>query len=50
MPASFTHLHRGNPPANRKYIITGWWQGVNGLRVTNTAGSQEDPKVTGVGQ
>ena len=49
-PASFTHLHRGNPPASRKYIITGWWQGVNGLRVTNTAGFQEDPKVTGVGQ
>jgi len=40
-PASFTHLHRGNPPANVKYIITGWWQGVNGLRVTDTAGSQE---------
>jgi len=40
-PASFTHLHRGNPPSTTKYIITGWWQGVNGLRVTDTAGSQE---------
>lgn len=23
-PGSFTHLHRGNPPYNNKYIATGW--------------------------
>ena len=23
-PGSFTHLHRGNPPLNKKYIATGW--------------------------
>jgi hypothetical protein len=24
-PASFTHVHRGNPPlSNTKYIVTGW--------------------------
>ena len=30
-PASFTHLHRGNPPRSTKYIINGWWQGDYGL-------------------
>jgi len=29
-PASFTHMHRGNPPlSGEKYIITGWYQYVN---------------------
>tara|TARA_E500000331_G_scaffold190854_1_gene183612 strand:- start:515 stop:1183 length:669 start_codon:yes stop_codon:yes gene_type:complete len=31
-PASFTHMHRGNPPlSNTKYIVTGWyeWIGIN---------------------
>ena len=23
-PGSFTHLHRGNPPYEAKYIATGW--------------------------
>ena len=23
-PGSFTHLHRGNPPYEPKYIATGW--------------------------
>ena len=23
-PGSFTHLHRGNPPYQTKYIATGW--------------------------
>ena len=23
-PGSFTHLHRGNPPYETKYIATGW--------------------------
>tara|TARA_R100000458_G_C8206199_1_gene195138 strand:- start:102 stop:668 length:567 start_codon:yes stop_codon:yes gene_type:complete len=32
-PASFTHLHRGNPPSTKKYIITGWWHGQYGMRV-----------------
>ena len=32
-PAAFTHLHRGNPPSNVKYILTGWWHGQYGLRV-----------------
>ena len=32
-PASFTHLHRGNPPQTKKYIITGWWQGDYGMRI-----------------
>jgi len=40
-PGSFTHLHRGNPPGNTKYVVTGWYQGVNGIRVSNTAGSLE---------
>ena len=25
-PGSFTHLHRGNPPMQDKYIATGWYQ------------------------
>jgi hypothetical protein len=25
-PGGFTHLHRGNPPGERKYIATGWYQ------------------------
>tara|TARA_B100000902_G_scaffold212414_1_gene201993 strand:+ start:256 stop:837 length:582 start_codon:yes stop_codon:yes gene_type:complete len=25
-PGGFTHLHRGNPPMEDKYIATGWWQ------------------------
>lgn len=29
-PASFTHIHRGNPPiSNEKYIMTGWVQYAN---------------------
>lgn len=24
-PGSFTHLHRGNPPNETKYIATGWY-------------------------
>ena len=24
-PGSFTHLHRGNPPNESKYIATGWY-------------------------
>ena len=24
-PGSFTHLHRGNPPSETKYIATGWY-------------------------
>ena len=29
-PASFTHIHRGNPPiSNEKYIVTGWYQYVD---------------------
>ena len=31
-PGSFTHLHRGNPPLNIKYIATGWL-------ATNTIGA-----------
>tara|TARA_S200000501_G_scaffold180957_1_gene170384 strand:- start:452 stop:1036 length:585 start_codon:yes stop_codon:yes gene_type:complete len=31
-PGSFTHLHRGNPPLNKKYIATGWL-------ATNTIGA-----------
>ena len=31
-PGSFTHLHRGNPPLNTKYIATGWL-------ATNTIGA-----------
>jgi hypothetical protein len=23
-PGSFTHMHRGNPPMENKYIATGW--------------------------
>jgi len=38
-PGSFTHLHRGNPPSNTKYVVTGWYQGVNGIRIVNTGGS-----------
>lgn len=41
-PGSFTHLHRGNPPSNTKYVVTGWYQGVNGIRIANTAGSLEE--------
>lgn len=40
-PGSFTHLHRGNPPSNTKYVVTGWYQGVNGIRICDTAGSLE---------
>ena len=32
-PASFTHLHRGNPPYSTKYTLTGWWHSDIGLRV-----------------
>ena len=24
-PGSYTHLHRGNPPMETKYILTGWY-------------------------
>lgn len=34
-PGSFTHVHRGNPPSNTKYILTGWWQGSHGIRIFN---------------
>tara|TARA_B100000287_G_scaffold166500_1_gene157062 strand:+ start:6530 stop:7156 length:627 start_codon:yes stop_codon:yes gene_type:complete len=41
-PGGFTHLHRGNPPSKTKYIVTGWWQGSNGLGYTQTAGILEE--------
>ena len=25
-PGGYTHMHRGNPPMEDKYIATGWWQ------------------------
>ena len=36
-PGSFTHLHRGNPPKNTKYILTGWYQNINGIRSYNVS-------------
>jgi len=29
-PASYTHMHRGNPPLTNKYIATGWYQADTG--------------------
>ena len=37
-PGSFTHMHRGNPPMEDKYIATGWYQGNIGLPQVQTAG------------
>ena len=30
-PATYTHMHRGNPPMSEKYIATGWFQSDMGL-------------------
>lgn len=40
-PGSFTHLHRGNPPRNTKYIMTGWFHGVLGMQVHNVSELQK---------
>mgnify|MGYP000373653557 CR=1 FL=1 len=43
-PASFTHVHRGNPPLNQvKYILTGWIEQVDTRSINN---ENDVPKMT----
>ena len=48
-PGGYTHMHRGNPPMEDKFIATGWWQldmgSINTHILRQASGNPQEPKM-----